>query len=238
MLLLLVLIAQSVVLTAVLVLFGAAKVGGLAAWGLVGLLPWAYIRQVRRAREALRLSVMDLDDEAEPVRGHFGRVQSLYHLRDAFRASRGGDGLQAEVSLRRVERADLGAWESRVHEAVRVLVCLDRGEADRAAQLAPLALPTGNPALDRRLGCLMIRAAWDNETRLSAIERGLYAAGGPLHDLVLLCRVRIDELAHGQILQSFAPRVCTRVSVAASEVGDERLALALLAHATGQGAYR
>lgn len=219
------------------VLLGVSTLGGLIAWGIIGALPWAYVRQVRAAREALRQAVQR-GRESEGPQSHFGRVASLLALRDAFVAIRGGDGLLAEVELRKVDRADLGPWEARVYQAVLVLLHLERGEAVRAAQVAPLALPTGNEDLDRRLGCMMVKAAWQDERRLGAIEEALYAAGGALHDLVLLCRVHREEMARNEILQRFSPRVCMRVSQAALDVGDERLATALLALSDSKGPYR
>ncbi|MCU0657004.1 MAG: hypothetical protein MUF64_17635 [Polyangiaceae bacterium] len=137
-----------------------------------------------------------------------------------------------------MERADLGAWELRVYEAVRVLILLDRGEHQRASQLAPLALPTGDKGLDRRLGLLMVRAAWGDAGRLEAVERGLYAAGAALHDLVLLIRVRLEELAEGQVRMRFSHRVCRRVCEVAVELGEEELASRILASSSGDGAYR
>jgi hypothetical protein len=212
---------------------------GVFAWALIASLPWLYVRRVRAARSCLLHAVVGGPAPASlPSSGGVGRVASLLSLREAFLAISQRDSLLAEVALRGVDREDLGAWESRVYEAVRVLVCLDRGEEGRAAQLAPLALPTGDAALDRRLGLLMVRASWEDTTRLSAIERGLFLAGGALHDLVLLCRVRIEELSQGEVSTRFSSRVCRRVCVAASEVGDERFATTLMASAASQGAYR
>ncbi len=216
-----------------------AAPSGLFAWTLVLLIPWTYARRVQAARASLRRAVNGEPSlPGEPSAAFPGRAGSLLALRDAFLAASHGDSLQAEISLRGVDRSDLGDWENRVFMAVRVLICLDQGEERRAAQLAPLALPTGSADLDRRLGLMMLRASWEDTGRLGAIERGLFVAGAALHDLVLLCRVRIEELTRGEISTRLSPRVCRRVCAAAEQAGDERLATALAASSASQGAYR
>lgn len=206
----------------------------LGVWVLV-----LYLIEVRELRRRVRAAVRG-EPDPHPVErtSPWSRPQSLFALEQAVRQARGGDLLSAEMHLQRVDRSDLDGGESRLCDAVRVLGCLYRGEDGRAAQLAPLALPTGDAALDRQLGALMVRAAWRNEARLGAIERALYNAGPTVHDLVLLCRVRQEELAHGEVRLRLAPRLCARVSSAAVEVGDERMATMLLAINESQGVYR
>lgn len=233
-------VLMSLMLSVLMLALGRERFGVIVAWLMVASIPWAYVRQVRQARQRLLSAVLGQEPpgEGDAVRSSFSRVQGLMLLRDAVRAARGGDDLLAEVSLQKVDRTELGAWELRVYESIRVLICLRRGETERAAQLAPLALPTGNADLDRRLGCMMLRAAWSNEARLGAIERGLAAVGASLYDLVMLCRVRQGELARGEGLRLLSPRVCARLSAVATEVGDERLASDLLARSVSQAAYR
>ncbi|MCS6899298.1 MAG: hypothetical protein RMJ98_04575 [Myxococcales bacterium] len=212
---------------------------GIFAWALLLGLPWVYARRVQAARASLHRAVLGEPPSAEePALTFPARAGSLVALRDAFRAAALGDSRLAEVALRSVDRHDLGIWETRIFMAVQVLICLDRGEEGRAAQLAPLALPTGSLPLDRRLGLMMIRASWQDTVRLGAIERGLFLADAALHDLVLLCRIRIEELTRGEIVICLSPRLCRQVCIAAEEAGDERLATALAASSASQGAYR
>jgi len=140
-------------------------------WVVLASMPGLYVRRVRGARDALRRAVLEGAGEAErAVPGALGRVNSLLFLRDAFHAACRRETEAAEAALREVDRSDLGPWELRVFEAVRVLLLIERGEQARASRLAPLALPTGDAALDRRLGCLMVRSSWEDEARLAAIE--------------------------------------------------------------------
>jgi hypothetical protein len=226
------------------VIHGPGRPSLVLPWALVGWLLWGYVQAVRAARQQLRAVVLGHEGEpsgkapqarAFPTR----RGASLKHLASAFVAARRADTITAEMWLARVQRGDLRAWELRVFEAVRTLVCLEHSEVGRAAQLAPLALPTGNDGVDRQLARLMVRAAWEDEVKLSAIEAAMLVGGRPLRDLALLCRVRQGELSNDH--PEAAPlsrRVLLRVAEEAKAVGDERLADELVAAIERRGIYR
>ena len=214
----------------------------LVPWvGLVGGL-WAYVGEIRQARRALTRAVAG-ETMAEPPtppeekgQGWSGRAQSILLLARAFEAARWGDSIGAEIRLARVERADLGEQESRLYDAVRVLVALDRGEERRASQLAPLALPTGNAAIDRTIGRLMVQAAWGDEDRLAAVERALQRTGRPVRPLALLCSARRSADQGSQL--PLAERFRVEVSEEARRVGDDALAEEVLSWGSRRGGYR
>jgi hypothetical protein len=207
-----------------------------AAWLLVAAVCAVVVADNVRARELLR-DVVLLRWAGPPVgRCLTSRAESLTALAAAFSYARAGDTIAAEVALARVDRCDLGPWESRVVDAVRALVSVEVADEIRAAQLVPLALPTGDLAVDRALAAVAVRAAWDDERRLSVLGRGVTAAGAHLDDVGALCSLRSDELrGHLEVLPPACP---PEVVDRARDVGDDRFADLLASLAARRGVYR
>jgi hypothetical protein len=249
------------------------------AAGLVLLVAVAYVHEVGVARRLLRLTVSSepLASETLPLRGHAGakqpealpldlaiedydpltlRGRSLFQLSLAFRAALAGFPTRAEEAVREIDRADLGPWELRVLEAVRTLSALAHGDRQRAARLAPLALETGHPEVDRLVAVALVRAAWHEAERLLAVSRALSLGGPDAVALARLAEVRVHDLGAAKInaarpadgpslgdsFEAFAdslePGLLRQVSEDAREVGDTGLAERLLARAEGSGLYR
>ena len=207
-------------------------------------LPWAvalagvgvYVADVARARETLRDVVLLGWAPPKPARCVTARAESLIALAAAFGAARARDVIGAEVALARVRRTELGAWELRVFEAVRALACVEVSDEARAAELAPLALPTGDLAIDRALALVAVRIAWEDRRRLAALAARLPRAGDHLADLGALALLRQGEL-DGTL--DTLPAGCSRdVVERARDVGDARFADLLAALAARRGVYR
>jgi hypothetical protein len=235
------LLALSALSTLVFVLREPGRGGLLVPWVGLGAGLWAYVGEVRQARRVLARAVAS-ETRSEPPgpevrgRGWSGRAQSLLALARAFEAARWGDSIGAEIGLARVERAELGEQETRLYDAVRVLVALDRGDERRASQLAPLALPTGNAAIDRTIGRLMVQSAWSDEGRLAAVERALQRTGRSVRPLALLCSARRQADQGSQL--PLAERFRVEVSDEARRVGDDALAEEVLSWGSRRGGYR
>jgi hypothetical protein len=236
------LLVLSALSTMLFVLREPGRVGLLVPWALLlgGL--WAYVGEMRGARRALARAVAgDIKEAPSAPReergpGWSGRAQSMLLLARAFEAARWGDSIGAEMRLARIDRADLGVQESRLYDAVRVLVALDRGDERRAGQLAPLALPTGNAVIDRTIGRLMVQAAWGDEIRLAAVERALQQTGRPVRPLALLCSARRSAEQGAQL--PLAERYRVEVSEEARRLGDDALAEEVLSWGSRRGGYR
>ena len=195
-----------------------------------------YVADVARAREIVR-DVVLLGWRAPPrARCVTARAESLIALAAAFGAVRAKDAIGAEVALGHVRRVELGAWELRVFDAVRALASVEVADDARAAALAPLALPTGDFAVDRALALVAVRTAWDNPRRLSALALGLRRAGPHLADLGALSSLRGGEL--DGTLDALPADCPPEVAARARDVGDERFADLLASLAARRGVYR
>lgn len=183
------------------------------------------------------------------------RGRSLFRLALAFRAALAGLPSQVEEAVREIDRADLGPWEQRVLEAVRTLSALASGDRQRAARLAPLALETGHPEVDRMVAVALVRAAWNDRERLLAVSRALSLGGRDAAAMSRLAEVRVRDLASANMAgralreagagvsvdaaeQPFDPDTLREISEDAREVGDADLAERLLARAERDGLYR
>ena len=138
-----------------------------------------------------------------------------------------------------VDRALLRESELRLLEAVRALISLGLGDGKRAAQQAVLALPSGSEPLDAELGRALIKDAWSDTTRLSAIDGAWNDAGisldrvGTLPKLRVLIRIR----AFGDEVGSLGPAQARGLAEEARSIGDEELAADLDVQARS-GFYR
>jgi hypothetical protein len=168
-----------------------------------------------------------------------GRARSIASLAQAFALARMGHAADAEGLLHEVVREHLSTWEVRVLEASRALVARAKNNETRVAELAPLALPTGNMEIDQTLARAMIATAWKDDPRLAAIEPALSGGGGPLSDLAALCHLRRRDLAGA--LDAEEPlelEDASRVADEAKLIGDEALGHRVLMLAERRGVYR
>jgi hypothetical protein len=205
-------------------------------------------------RDELPTGALDLTiDDYDPLTL---RGRSLFQLALGFRAVLAGLPTQADAAVREIDRADLGPWESRVLESVRTLSALASGDRQRAARLAPLALETGHPEVDRLVAVALVRAAWHDAERLLAVSKALSLGGADAVALGRLAEVRVRDLGSAKIrgprvgegapgatsLEAFADSLdaatLRQISEDAREVGDPGLAERLLARAEGSGLYR
>lgn len=220
----------AVVCTAIALGFGRWE--WLLAWVVFGAALGGYVVLTRRAHATLRRVVVDgWQGEIARPKMLLGRPESVYALAEAFLAVRRRDTISAESALARVARDDLGAWEQRVFDAVRALARLEESDQKRAAELAPLALPTGAPAVDRALAVAMVRAAWKDDLRLRAIARALEGVGDHVRDVWLAAEARLGRAPEGAGDAHVA-------AVAAGEIGDDELRERLLVARAESRGYR
>lgn len=199
-----------------------------------------YWLDIARARRAL-CAVVERGASPSPLAHpalHTLRARSMAALGRGFWLVRRGDVIGAELALGGVVREELGAWEQRVLDATRALACLENLDVARAAKLAPLALPTLAPEVDRALARVLVRDAWADATRLVAIGRALAAAGPHLDDSRLVARLREAELLTGELDADQPPEVLSRAAIEAHELGEAAFGDRLLQLAERRGAYR
>lgn len=227
-----------------------------ARWGLVaGLMPIAavlivgpYIARgaVQAGEELFCAACLELDDPRQrPTLIQSGRPLlaptslSLAHLALAVDFARRGQLVEAGELVPLVDRALLRPEEARLLDAVRALISLGLGDGRRAAQQAVLALPSGSEPLDVTLGRALLKDAWSDETRLSAIDAAWEREGigldheGPLPRLRALLRVR----SVGGDVSAIGPAKARGLAEEAEAIGDEELAADLIAHSR-TGSYR
>lgn len=207
-----------------------------------------YVHEVACARRFLRDVVQGIDDPGLPndfdplgFEPYTLRGRSLFHLGAAFRDVVAGRTTRSEKALDAVDRADLGPWELRVYEACRTLAALTHGRSHVVSRLAPLALATGHDAVDRAVATALVRGAWQDGTRLAAIERSLRLGGPDALRLATLASIRVVDLAGAPDQPRFGglpPEALHLASEDARAVGDVDLAERLLAEAEREGVYR
>jgi hypothetical protein len=220
-------------------------------WGLEGFLVPVLIvafsalaaKQVAAARNAVwRAACASIDDAparaAEVLRGRLlaPTSASLVRLAEAVTAVRRGRYVVASELLPQIERRLLRPEEGQLLDAVRAMISMGLGSTQRAAQQAVTALPTGSEALDTCLGRTVVSEAWNDRTRLTAIQSAWERAGvrrGPLSRLSTLVRIRLDE---GQLDRVPTPEA-RELSDEARAIGDDALAAELDARAR-PAAYR
>ncbi|MCC6646594.1 MAG: hypothetical protein IT374_13610 [Polyangiaceae bacterium] len=166
------------------------------------------------------------------------RAGSVTALARAYWFARRGEVLDAERALRGVARGELGAWEQRVLEATRALVCMENRELASAARLAPLAIPTGDADVDRRLARVLLLDAWHDADRLVAIARALSDAGPHLGDCGEVARLREEQLVTGELVAGHPQELLTRAATVAYELGEDAFGDTLLSLAERRGVYR
>lgn len=221
------------------------------AWGCtllaVGVLVAAYAHEVGVARRFLREAVYGEGTAADAglVLATFDpytlRGRSLFQLGVAFRDAASSRPTRAEEALQVVDRSDLGPWESRIYEATRTLSALARGEATRAARLAPLALATGRADVDRTVALALLRGAWLDTGRLESVERALRLGGPEAVRLATLATFRVAELSGTRGRWRIGDNEASTLLDASEDarlVGDPDLAEKLLAEAESGGVYR
>lgn len=169
---------------------------------------------------------------------HTLRARSVTALSQAFWLIRQGDSIGAERALADVDRETLSAWEQRILDATRALCCLENRDHVRAAKLAPLALPTRNPAVDLTLARVLVKAAWDDSARLAAVGRAFGEAGPHLEPCRSLAALRASDLLTGEISPDALPEVLHDAATEAHEVGEGRFGDRLIKLAERRGAYR
>ena len=184
------------------VVLGLVPPGLLAALSLLG------ARGVFVARdEVWRAACLPLEDPRQGPKGVHPETptapteRALLHLAVAVDAARRGHFADAHDEMTMIPRRLLRPEEARLLDGVRATVSLGLGEPERAAQQAIVALPTGSDDLDRTLGRALLRDAWQNDARVSAIDAAWAACGvtheeGPLPRLrrVIRLRVRPEDL--------------------------------------------
>jgi hypothetical protein len=154
-----------------------------------------------------------------------GAVGSLALAVDAVRR---GELVEASGLVQLIDRALLRPEEERLLDAVRAMISLGMGDNDRAAQQAFAALPTGSAPLDEALGRVAVAQAWDNPTRLKAIDAAWEEQGvgfdltAPMGRLHLLVKVRIEGNLDALPVED-ARALCDE----ARAIGDDLLAAAL-----------
>lgn len=199
-----------------------------------------YVFDIARAHRALSAVVRRGATPAPLARPalHTPRARSVAALAQAFWLARRGDALGAERALAVVVRDELGGWEQRVLDATRALACLEHRDVARAAKLAPLALPTHDPQVDRALARVLVRDAWGDAARLAAIGRALGEAGPHLDDCRALARLRELDLVTGEPGREHPPELLSRAATEAHELGEAAFGDRLLQLAERRGAYR
>jgi hypothetical protein len=214
---------------------------GLAGFGvpvLVVLFSALAARQVAAARnDVWRAACSSLDDETRtsprllaPTAG------SLARLAEAVHAVRRGHYVAAADLLPRIERRLLRPEEGQLLDAVRAMISVGLGSTQRAAQQAVAALPTGSEDLDTCLGRTVVSEAWNDPTRLTAIQTAWDRAGvrrGPLSRLSTLVRIRLDA----DQLDTVPGPEARDLSDEARAIGDDALAAELDARSR-PAAYR
>lgn len=226
--------------------FTVAKVGSPLAASLgasVFVLLAACVRafDIARSRAALRQVLgtpsapadSDLPTHGSPT------IEALQDVASALSLALRGEALSAQMLSTRIDRKALDREASQCLEAALAIAAQSHGAAEEAARRAALALPLGNPDMDRRLGRIVLRGAWDNPERLRMIVRNWETSKPPLTHMALLATLRsMTSAQRAEKIDSVQLDVLDALALDAREIGDEVLADDLVAHARRRGPYR
>jgi hypothetical protein len=226
--------------------FMLAKLGdpiaaSLVASALVLLAACVRAVDIARSRAALRQILGNPSapmDSALPAHGS-PTIEALQDVASALSFATRGEAVSAQLLAARVDRKALDREASQCLEAALAFAAQTLGDGEEAARKAALALPLGNPDLDRRLGRIVLHSAWDDPERLRMIVRNWDGSKPPLSEMTLLAALRPMSSAQRQERIALVDAdVLSSLAADAREVGDGVLADDLVAHAKRRGPYR
>ncbi len=245
----LLLVPLSLSLAAVVVLPLVTRFGVQALVPAAGMLLFAFfaaLRVVSARSDVWKAATLKLDESGQRPKPMTDETLAppsavaLTRLAHAVDRARRGRLTEASDLVSVVPPELLRADEARLRDAIRASIALSLGDRKRAGLLAVGALPSGSDDLDRQLGRALLRDAWANTARVTAITEGWTklgvddGSGSPLVTLQRLVRTRIDTSSIGQM----DPKYARVLAEEAEAVGDAELANELVAQSRSFRVYR